>query len=446
MTHATNPASPATNSGAYLGIDVGTSAVRACLIDEDEKLLAISRSPLVTTQSALFNSMASCHITQNPDDWLSALDVCLRELFEQYPANQLAAICVDGTSSTVLLCSADGEALTPALMYNDASSMNESRQLQQQHPRSGLALSVTAGLPKILQLSKHVKKPALIQHQADWVCGRLSDQFGFSDENNALKTGYDAVRRCWPDWVQQALPAHLQLPQVVMPGTCIATAGRWLQLRGVSSAAKMIAGTTDSTAAFIASGVTRFDEAVTTLGSTLVVKQLGRTKIEDTATGVYSHRLGDTWLAGGASNTGGKVIDQFFSREQLQTLSRQIDPRAKSNLDYYPLTANGERFPIRDPDKQPVLEPRPAADHEFLQGLFEGIARIEKAGYDKLRQLGTEAIKQVVTAGGGSSNQVWQNIRERILGIPVKQANETEAAYGAARLAKNKTALWDNLG
>jgi sugar (pentulose or hexulose) kinase len=77
---------------------------------------------------------------------------------------------------------------------------------------------------------------------------------------------------------------------------------------------------------------------------------------------------GDSWLVGGASNTGGAVLKQFFSGEQLQQLSSQIDPNRPSGLDYYPLTKPGERFPVNDPQLQPRLEPRPDDDALFLQG------------------------------------------------------------------------------
>lgn len=427
----------------FLGIDCGSSAVRTCLIDDREQRLIITRSPIATAESPLQTNTSARHRTQNPDDWLIALDQCLNTLFKEYPANQINAVAVDGTSSTLLLCGLDGEALTPALMYNDASSSNELKQLRQHHPQSSVALSATAGLPKILQLSKHVHRPALIQHQADWIAGQLCDRYGFSDENNALKTGYDPLRRCWPDWVKQAIPGHLEIPDVVIPGTGIGTAGKWLQHRGFRADTKIIAGTTDSTAAFLASGTRKLHQGVSTLGSTLVVKQLCHKPVEEFTSGVYSHRLGDIWLTGGASNSGGNVLDCFFTPEQLASLSTQIDPDTDSDLNYYPLTSAGERFPVNDPGRPAKLEPRPGNDADFLKGILEGIARIEKAGYDKLHLLGTKPLKQIITAGGGSINPVWQSIRQRILGVPVGNAKETEAAYGTALLAKNGVRLWD---
>ena len=88
---------------------------------------------------------------------------------------------------------------------------------------------------------------------------------------------------------------------------------------------------------------------MTSLGSTLAIKLLSTTRIEDARFGVYSHRLDDKWLVGGTSNTGGAVLRQLFSDEQLKNLSKQIDPMESSSLDYYPLRAEGERFPVADP-------------------------------------------------------------------------------------------------
>ena len=71
--------------------------------------------------------------------------------------------------------------------------------------------------------------------------------------------------------------------------------------------------------------------------------------------------------AGGASNTGGAVLKEFFTGEQLKDLSAQIDPDQPSGLDYYPLIKPGERFPVNDPNLEPRLTPRPGRHcHENL--------------------------------------------------------------------------------
>ncbi|MGB3297876.1 MAG: FGGY-family carbohydrate kinase, partial [Phormidesmis sp.] len=200
---------------------------------------------------------------------------------------------------------------------------------------------------------------------------------------------------------------------------------------------QICAGTTDSIAAFLASGAHQPGEAVTSLGSTLVLKLLSSHPVDNPALGIYSHRLGDLWLVGGASNTGGAVLNHFFSPAQLMTLTQQIDISQPCQLDYYPLNEPGERFPINDPDYSPRLTPRPAQDADFLYGLLHAMSRIEADGYDKLRHLGAPALKQVFTAGGGAKNDVWQALRQRQMGVKVEAAAHTEAAYGTARLAQD---------
>mmetsp|Transcript_28502 Transcript_28502/g.58276 ORF Transcript_28502/g.58276 Transcript_28502/m.58276 type:complete len:139 (+) Transcript_28502:70-486(+) len=103
----------------------------------------------------------------------------------------------------------------------------------------------------------------------------------------------------------------------------------------------------------------------------------------------------------------------------------------------------GERFPVNDPKKLPVLEPKPEGYHtgrdgarkEYLQAMFHGIARVEAEGYACLGTMGASPLTQVLTAGGGSVNGVWTQMRERRLGVPCSRAPNTEASFGLASLA-----------
>ncbi|HEY9877737.1 MAG TPA: FGGY-family carbohydrate kinase, partial [Leptolyngbyaceae cyanobacterium] len=174
---------------------------------------------------------------------------------------------------------------------------------------------------------------------------------------------------------------------------------------------------------------------VTSLGSTLVLKLLSETRIDNSQYGIYSHRLDNLWLVGGASNTGGAVLRHFFSDAELAELSTQIDTTQPSTLDYYPLLKPGERFPLNDPDLSPRLTPKPEDPVAFLHGLLEGIARIEKQGYALLETLGSTALRQVYTAGGGAQNPTWRTIRQRYLNCPMLTAQHSEAAVGTAKLA-----------
>lgn len=252
---------------------------------------------------------------------------------------------------------------------------------------------------------------------------------------SVLQVGYDPEVDSYPSWLVSQPYYHL-LPSVVAPGTPIACLKEEIGNKyGFQKDCVVCSGTTDSIAAFLAARATQPGKAVTSLGSTLAIKLLSNTRIEDSRFGVYSHRLDDKWLVGGASNTGGAILRQLFTDDQLDKLSEQINPSQPSLLDYYPLPKAGERFPVADPNLAPRLLPRPENDVEFLHGILESIARIEAKAYGLLKELGATQVDEVFTAGGGAKNEKWIKIRERVIGLPVSRANQTEAAYGAALLA-----------
>ena len=120
----------------------------------------------------------------------------------------------------------------------------------------------------------------------------------------------------------------------------------------------------------------------------------------------------------------------------MNQLSHSLCPEKTTGLNYYPLLQPGERFPVNDPQFQPRLEPKAETELKFFQAILEGISQIELDGYNKLHQLGAPFPLQVETSGGGSNNIAWCRIRERALGVTVRQAEFNEACYGSALLAR----------
>ena len=416
----------------YLGIDIGTSGCRSCVIDSHAAIKVQIRTTLPAP------SRSGNEVEQDPEIWWSTLAANLDQLAVEFPLESIAAIALDGTSATLLCCDASGTPLSPALMYNDARASEQAAHIEQIAPQDTAARGASASLAKLLWL---LQQPASrtahhVLHQADWLLGRLAERFGSSDENNALKLGYDVVNSCWPAWLAELDIRPSLLPDVVPAGYPIGTLTEALCKRwGMSPHTRILSGTTDSTASFIATGAGP-GEAVTSLGSTLVLKILSDTPVFAPGYGVYSHRLGDHWLVGGASNSGGAVLQQYFNHEEITRLSNMLSTNQPTGLDYYPLIGTGERFPVNDPDLQPRLAPRPADDAIFLQGILEGIAHIELQGYQKLIELGAPWPLIVITTGGGAANDAWSTIRAQLLGIPVVAAEHQEAAYGAALLAR----------
>ncbi len=416
----------------YIGIDLGTSGCRAIAIDSTGAIRANASRPLAKQQTA----QPHWH-QQDPDLWWRTLVEVLTEIHGACREDQVAAIAVDGTSSTLLLADQQGNPLTPALMYNDSRSREQLPLLRAHAPPGSPVLSASSSLAKLLHLQQGVSDDRCIAlHQADWIAGRLCGEFRHSDENNALKMGYDPIRREWPAWLRKLQIQPGLLPKVVpcarpIGGLCREAAAA----TGLPEGAPIVAGTTDGNAAFLATGAAQTGEAVTSLGSTLVVKLLCDKPLFADEFGIYSHRLGERWLVSGASNSGGAVLAHYFGREQMAELTRGLQPLQDTGLDYYPLLAPGERFPVNDADYPPRLQPRPKDDRLFFQGMLEGIADIEAKGYRLLQQLGAARLKCVYSIGGGATNAPWRQIRERRLRVPVILARQQEAAYGTALLA-----------
>ncbi len=415
----------------FLGIDFGTSGCRSCLIDARAGLLAEIRTELPLPERN------GATIEQDPALWWTALTDNLDRLGRETPLDAVRALCLDGTSSTLLGCDAAGHPLTAALMYNDARAQQEAARIAAVAPAGCAAHGASSSLAKLLWLLDNNPPAGMrhVLHQADWLLARLCGRYGISDENNALKLGYDIVRRRWPDWLDALDVPRALLPEVVPAGRPLAPllpelAQRW----GMARDTLVVSGTTDSTASFIATGAGPGD-AVSALGSTLVLKVLADRPVFAPEYGIYSHRLGAHWLAGGASNSGGAVLAQYFSAREIEQLTGQLQPERPTGLDYYPLPGTGERFPVCDPLLEPRLAPRPADDATFFQGMLEGMAAIEAEGYRKLAALGAPWPKRVLSTGGGAANQGWRAIRERIIGVPVCAAAHQQAAYGAALLA-----------
>ena len=129
-------------------------------------------------------------------------------------------------------------------------------------------------------------------------------------------------------------------------------------------------------------------------------------------------------------------MSQFFSDLEIKELSRQINPSKNTSLNLLPLNSKGERFPVNNVNLEPILYPRPVSDSLYLHALFEGLAKIELKGWEKLSELTGSLPKKIITIGGGSKNPQWRKIREKIINIPIVSCKKT-TSFGTALLAIN---------
>ena len=418
----------------FLGVDFGTSGCRAVAIDNNGEIHGQS---FVTFPAP---EQVGTAIEQSPTLWWQGLQTLLQQLSQHIPLSLIVGLAIDGTSGTIIATDDKGHPLHTALMYNDARAYKQAALITQCAPINSAAHGATSGLAKMLWLLEHLQDQQIshFTNQSDWIVGQLSGEYSLSDYNNCLKMGYDAINHCWPIWLDELPLARKTLPKAHAPGSQLTVISKdAAKLTGLTTGTVIYAGTTDSTAAIYASGANQPGDAITSLGSTLVTKVISKEPIFSPSSGVYSQPFAEHWLVGGGSNSGGNVLLHYFTPEQMKTLSRQIDPDIPSGLNYYPLLSPGERFPVCNPKLSPRLDPRPNNDGQFFHGLLEGIANIEHQAYTLLSSLGAPYPSRIYSAGGGSNNKVWEQIRANILNIQMLIPEHQDAAYGVALLAKN---------
>jgi D-ribulokinase len=403
------------DTSRFLGIDCGTSGLRGVVIDAAGAVVAEAHRPFPSG-------------TAEPAIWARAMDGVVGQLAA---VGGILAVAVDATSGTLLLTDGSGDPLGEALLYNDASAAHLAGRIAALAPPESAAHGGTSPAARLLLLQGRHDSAVHALHQADWLMARLTGRYGVSDDNNALKLGWDPVARAWPDWLDDFGIRRRLLPEVVEPGTILGPVRA-----GPLAGALVVAGTTDGCASFLATGASRRGDGVTALGTTLTIKLLSERPIFAPAFGIYSHRLMGHWLAGGASNSGGGALLRFFTVEEIAALTPALRPEERVDLGWHPLPGTGERFPVADPAM--TFEPTdiPADRGRFLQALMEGIARVEALGYRRLAELGAPPPTTVRTVGGGAGNAAWTPIRVRHLGVPLAPAVSTDAAYGTALLAR----------
>ncbi len=352
---------------------------------------------------------------------------------------RVAALCLDGTSGTLLLCRPDGSLLPGelgrALPYSLAcpEQAETLAALGLEGPGASLSGSVARGL-RLLEQARAAGAPGplWLRHQADWLMGWLLADWRWGEEGNNLRLGWDLQSRRWLGHLA-AQTWSASLPRICSSGEILGgLAPAAAAALGLPESAQVVAGSTDANAAVLAADPAEGD-GVTVLGTTLVLKQFVATPIQ--GPGVSCHRVGGRWLVGGASNGGAGVLLRFFSAAQLEELSRQIEPSRPTGLKLRPIPARGERFPWDDPSLEPVLGPRPVSDALYLQALLEGLTELERAGWSRLQELGAPPIRRVITVGGGARNPQWRTLRQRALGVPVLARPQRTACHGMALLA-----------
>ncbi|MGV8026027.1 MAG: FGGY-family carbohydrate kinase [Anaerolineaceae bacterium] len=428
---------------AVLGIDLGTQGVRIIAVTPDGEVLARSAVDLPLQKKELPEGWHE----QNPEDWWTITCQALRSLIQKLPQGiHLAGISVDSTSGSLVVIDSNGKPLYPAILYNDNRSQKVVPTIRELcaelEENLGYAFSSSFALPKIVWFQQEF--PQLFQKTAhflsatDFIIGRLTGEYGITDFNNALKTGYDVFHLGWPQIIETGLGIPLgKLPKVISPGMYIAlTDSKYCSETNLEPDIPVYAGATDGTAAQYASGAVTPGAWNTTLGTTLVLKGITENLVIDPQKRIYCHRHPEGWwMPGGASNTGCEWIGVEFPRADLNAMDRAAESYFPTPLICYPLARKGERFPFIAPDARGFLIGEAVDEPQKFAAGLEGIAMVERLSFDLLKSVGAPLVGPIIINGGSSRSTIWVKLRATILNQALIRPLYSDTCMGAAVLA-----------
>lgn len=415
---------------SYLGVDLGTGGCRCVVVNDAGEIEAEASASL----SCINQSSIPGRSEQSAEDWIGALEICLQKIFTLPLKDNIRSISIDGTSGTVLPVSPEGQALAFALMHNDMRSIEEAQQCKTVFNGD---CSPTFALPKILWMQKNLSLPkdTLFMHASDflfaWLAGTVEIPTDFT---NAMKTGVNLDQE---EWQKHEILDTIKLPKIIPPGRTFNVLNKSHQKKwGLTKEILLVSGSTDSNAAFYASGACIDGDWASTIGTTLAVKGLSAVKILDDGGRIYCHKHPDgAWLPGGASNAGAEVIRQKFSgRESQIEYSLQGSHFALDGL-LYPSVRKGERMPVSNKEFTPFQTIGGTSDEEVYLACLEGIAYTEKMSFDLLRGLGANTDGSLFAMGGTTKSALGLQVRADVHGKCIQVPAHAHSAFGAAILA-----------
>jgi sugar (pentulose or hexulose) kinase len=390
----------------WLGIDCATQSVRGALIDENRQIhLRISEdlAPVLRGDDS--------RLTQDPHSWTSAIEKIVNEscVFASKVGGSIVAMTISATSGTFVITDLHGKPVAPAAMYNDG--------------RAGSPLARAAAIIKEVGQGSY-----LFAHTPEFVIAHLSgkplQEIG-TDWSHALKTGVDLHNKSWSSSaIATASELNVRLPEIVAPGTQLG--------RTALGDIPIYAGMTDGCTAQMSVGSSAVGSAVTTLGTTMVIKIVSPQEVS--GPGFYSHLLPQSrWLTGGASNLGGISLKSFTG--DVAEWDQKALIYGPSSTVSYPLVGIGERFPIANNHIERIFTSAPINDVDEYRATLEGIAFAERLSYETLASAGALLNNQLFTVGGGSRSKIWNSIRATVLNRTISIVKESGSDIGAAMIA-----------
>jgi xylulokinase len=434
----------------YLGIDLGTSAVKTILVDREQRLVASKSQPLSV------NSPRPGWSEQDTAQWIDATFKTLDSLKADFP-RELAAVDGIGLSGQMhgaTLLDANLIPLRPCILWNDGRSAAECRALEQRWP----ALRAITGnkampgftAPKLLWVASH--QPDIFAATRLVLLPKAYLRLVLSGE--AIEDISDASGSLWldvarRDWSDEGLFAtglsRRQMPRLVegcAPAAQLRSelARRW----GMTRPPMIAGGAGDNPAGAIGIGAIRPGTGFISLGTSgaLLTPSDVIAANPERAVHTFCHAIPDMWLQAGAILSAASClawIARLFAASEADLLAPLgLHPKAPSPVNFLPYLS-GERTPHDDPDARGMLDGLShGTDRDaIVQAVLEGVAFAMADCRDALAETGI-VISQADAIGGGSRSRFWLSVLANVLNIPIHRfaEGETGAAFGAARLGR----------
>ena len=431
----------------YIGLDLGTSGVKALLIDEDQHIIASATGGLDVVRP---NPGWS---EQDPADWVQATEQALGSLKTSH-GEALSAVKGIGLSGQMhgatLLDMAD-QVLRPCILWNDTRSHKQADRLDAD-PRFR---SITGNIvfpgftaPKLVWVKEN--EPAIFtrinkvllpkDYLRLWLTGEHVSEMSDAAGTSWLDTG----ERRWSEELLAATDMALEQMPCLVEGTAPSgtlrreIASRW----GMDDSVIVAGGAGDNAASAIGTGTITAGSAFVSLGTSGVLFAANECYLPNPQSAVHSfcHALPDTWHQMGVILSAAIALD-WFADLTGSTLAELTSALGETLVSPGPVTflpyLSGERTPHNDASIRGVFV---GLDHEsdrsvLTRAVMEGVAFALRDNLEALRAAGTE-LQRITAVGGGSRTRYWLKVIATALNLPVDLPAEGDfgAAFGAARL------------
>lgn len=439
------------NAAVTIGLDLGTSGVKAVLLDGRGQVLAEATAALTVQRPQPLWS------EQSPADWLAAADAAVLALKAGSPAAAWATVAglgVAGQMHGAVLLDRDNTVLRPAILWNDGRSQLQCEQIEQRQPgtRRITGNRAMAGFtaPKLLWVAQH--EPELFARTAkvllpkDWLVLQLAGVMSSDCSDAAGTLWLDVERRLW----SEAMLAATGLTRSHMPDLHEGSDGvgvllrQWASRWGLPAGVRLAAGAGDNAGGAVGVGVTQPGQGFVSLGTSGVLFVATPDARANAERGVHTfcHALPGTWhqmavmLSASASLAWLSTVTGAPPAELLAPLAvGQVREQAPLFLPYL----SGERTPHADPGATGALLglTHACSRDDLAYAVIEGVAFSFADGLQALQQAGTR-VGPLLAIGGGARSDAWLQLMADVLQLPIDRpaGAETGPALGAARLAQ----------